>query len=100
MVVGCVFWLSSRIIRAHSDRATLTRPAVVLVGLVVVQVLLGAGVVWTGKAVAVTTLHVVVGAAILATAVVIVMRTWRLFEASRSGVLVDTTLGVPQETAV
>src|SRR5205809_325024 len=52
---------------ARSPRAELRRPALVAAALVVVQVALGASIIWTRRAVVPTTSHVALGAALLAT---------------------------------
>ena len=55
------------------------RDRVSLIGvLLVCQVLLGASIIWSGRAVWIATGHVVVGAAILALTVVVILRTWKL----------------------
>lgn len=79
-IVVCVAlgWLIARVVRAHGDIAQLVRPASLLALLTVVQVMLGASIIWTERAVWVATGHVVVGAAILATTVVTILRSWRL----------------------
>jgi len=61
--------------RRHSQERGLTRPATLLVALVATQISLGAAVIWTRKAVFPTTWHVAVGAAILATSLVITLRS-------------------------
>ena len=65
--------------RGLASRRAVAGPARLLLGLVIVQVAVGAHVIWTGKAVAVTTVHVATGASILATSVVLCLQTWRLF---------------------
>lgn len=61
----------------HRDDPQLGRPALLLVALVVVQITLGASIIWSRRAVLPTTAHVAVGAAILATALVITLRSYR-----------------------
>jgi heme A synthase len=53
-------------------------PAWLLAALVLAQITLGAFVIWTGKQFAVNTLHVATGAAVLATSLVITLRTFRV----------------------
>jgi cytochrome c oxidase assembly protein subunit 15 len=77
-VVICIAWTAGRILRAHRDRMTLVRPALLTTGLVVVQICLGGFVVWTEKAIPIATAHVAVGASILASSVVLTLRVWRL----------------------
>lgn len=76
-VAICVAWAVVRVFGAHRDRRELTRPVLLMAGLVVVQALLGGFVIWTEKAALVTTAHVSVGASILATSVVLTLRAWR-----------------------
>src|SRR5688572_1602437 len=59
----------------HSRRSELRRPALTLACLVLVQVTLGAFVVWSEKNVAINTAHVVVGALTLATSLVLTLRS-------------------------
>ncbi|MDE2890339.1 MAG: COX15/CtaA family protein [Gemmatimonadota bacterium] len=78
VVSGVLVWTAWRVLRTHGSRPDLTRPSVVLLALLFVQLALGALVIWTGKAVAITTLHVVVGAMALATSLVLTLRVWRI----------------------
>ena len=55
--------------------------ALLLAGLVVTQITLGAFVIWERKAPVVTSTHVVCGAGLLLTSWLLVLRTWRLGEA-------------------
>src|SRR5438552_2206759 len=63
---------------ARSPRAELRRPALVAAALVVVQVALGASIIWTRRAVVPTTSHVALGAALLATCFALTLRSVRL----------------------
>src|SRR5881296_3279954 len=56
----------------------LRRPALLAAGLVLVQLTLGALVIWSGRAVLPTTTHLVVGAALLATCLVLALRAGRV----------------------
>jgi len=62
----------------HPTRAELRRPAIVLACLVLIQVTLGAFVIWSQKNVAINTAHVVVGALTLATSLMLTLRSYRL----------------------
>jgi cytochrome c oxidase assembly protein subunit 15 len=62
----------------HRDRKELTRPAILLVCLVLTQVTLGAFVIWSKKDVATNTAHVITGALTLATSLVLTLRSHRL----------------------
>jgi cytochrome c oxidase assembly protein subunit 15 len=61
----------------HGGRRELVRPAVLLVLFVVVQVTLGAYVVWSGLQPLVNTAHVVNGALVLGTSLVLTLRCFR-----------------------
>jgi cytochrome c oxidase assembly protein subunit 15 len=62
----------------HSHRSELRRPALLLCCLVLVQVTLGAFVIWSQKNVAINTGHVVVGALTLATSLTLTLRSYRV----------------------
>jgi heme a synthase len=62
----------------HRASRALTRPATLLVGLVAVQVTLGAFTVLTGRDVWINSLHVVCGALVLTTSLVLTLRSWRV----------------------
>ena len=64
----------SRTARPH---AAFTRPAALLVALVLVQITLGALTVLSGLYVWINSLHVVCGALVLTTSLVLTLRTWR-----------------------
>jgi heme a synthase len=61
----------------HRTRAELVRPASLLVLFVAVQVALGAYVVWSGLQPVINTAHVVNGALVLATSLVLTLRSFR-----------------------
>ena len=61
----------------HATRRELTVPALLLAALVVVQIGLGGLTVLSGRDVAVNSAHVVCGALVLATSLVLALRTWR-----------------------
>jgi len=68
----------------HPGRRELTRPAALLVTLVAVQVTLGALTVLTRRAVWINSVHVVCGALVLTTSLVLTLRAWRDALPSRS----------------
>jgi len=70
----CVLWTAGRILRRHAAEPGLRTPALLLVVLLAFQIFLGAAIIWTRKAVVPTTTHVVSGALILATSLVIALR--------------------------
>ena len=78
MVTLCVGWTMTRIFSQHRAERRLLRPALLLGGLVLLQLTLGALTIWTRRAVLPMTAHVAVGAAVLATSVVITLRAARL----------------------
>ena len=75
-VTGVIFWFVWCVIRRASEFGSVVQLATTLVMLVIVQILLGASVVWSQKSVAITTAHVAVGAAILGTCAMVLARCW------------------------
>ena len=70
LIVACVVLaLLFLVLKNAAGDGRLLRPALLLAGLVALQIMLGASVIWLAKAPVPTTLHVVNGALILATAV-------------------------------
>ena len=61
----------------HRGRSELTRPAVALLVLVAGQIALGGFIIWSERAVAVNTAHVITGALVLATSLVLTLRSYR-----------------------
>ena len=80
-VVLCVGRTVTRIVSRYWAERRFLRPALLLVCLVLLQLTLGALTIWTRRAVLPMTAHVVVGAAILATSVVLMLRATRLIMA-------------------
>ena len=64
--------------RTHGDRMELTRPATLILFLVGVQVMLGAFTVLSRRDVVINSLHVVCGALVLTTSLVITLRAYRV----------------------
>jgi len=62
----------------HTDDPWIRRPALLAAALVVLQVVLGALTIWSRRAVPVATTHLVVGAALLATCLVLTLRATRV----------------------
>ena len=77
----CVGWTAARIFSRYRAERRLLRPALLLVGLVLLQLTLGALTIWTRRAVLPMTAHVAVGAAVLATSVVVMLHAARLIVA-------------------
>src|SRR5439155_1336776 len=66
------------VLRERAAGSWLRRPALLTAGLVLVQLTLGALVIWSRRAVLPTTTHLVVGAALLATCLVLALRAGRV----------------------
>lgn len=81
VVAFCVGWSVTRVLRHYRSAGWLLRPALLLAGLVLAQLTLGALTIWTRRAVLPMTAHVAVGAAVLATSVVLMLRASRLVAA-------------------
>jgi cytochrome c oxidase assembly protein subunit 15 len=69
-----ILWTVARVLTRYRGRAELTRPALLLVVLLIAQVTLGAVTIWSGRAVLPTTTHVAIGAAVLATSLALTIR--------------------------
>lgn len=69
--------LAGHVLYHHRRRRELTRPALALVMLVSMQITLGAFVIWSGKDAIINTAHVVNGALVLATSLLLTLRTFR-----------------------
>ena len=77
VVTLAILATSSHVLYHHRGRRELVRPAVLLLGFVAIQVTLGAFVIWSRRDVVVNTLHVVNGAAVLGTSLLLALRAWR-----------------------
>jgi cytochrome c oxidase assembly protein subunit 15 len=84
VVVAMVSWTVMRALREYDDEPGLRRPALGMLVLLVIQISLGAATVLSRRAVIPTTSHVAVGAALLATCVVLALRAWHLERAARA----------------
>ncbi len=73
-VAGFVIWTATRVIRRRPEESKLLWPACSLLALLAFQIILGALIIWTRKAVIPTTAHVAVGAGILAVTVILTLR--------------------------
>jgi cytochrome c oxidase assembly protein subunit 15 len=76
-VAATVFILWSRDGRTRGPHPAFTRPAALLVALVLTQIALGALTVLSGLYVWINSVHVVCGALVLTTSLVLTLRTWR-----------------------
>jgi cytochrome c oxidase assembly protein subunit 15 len=77
IVTFAILATSGHVLFHHGQRRDLLRPALLLLALVFVQVTLGAFVIWSGKNPFINTTHVVNGAAVLATSLVLTLRSFR-----------------------
>lgn len=77
LVTLCVAWTVWRVWGQYWTVGRLRRPALLLAVLVVCQITLGAYTIWTQRAIVIMTAHVAVGAAVLATSVVLMLRAFR-----------------------
>lgn len=77
IVTTAIVATAGHIFYHHRNRATLTRPAAAILGLVAVQVTLGALTVLSRRDIWINSVHLVCGALVLATSVVITLRSWR-----------------------
>jgi cytochrome c oxidase assembly protein subunit 15 len=78
VVTAMILATSSHVLYHHSERRELTRPALLLVAIVFAQIALGAFVIWSGKNPLINTAHVVNGAAVLGTSLILTLRSWRI----------------------
>jgi cytochrome c oxidase assembly protein subunit 15 len=77
VVSAYVLWTVLRILRRHRDDAGLRRPAVLMLALLFLQIALGGLTVVSGLMVIPATAHVVTGALLLATSLVVTLRAFR-----------------------
>lgn len=75
---GAVLATAARVWSRHTGRRDLVTPATVLVTLVAVQITLGAFTVLSQRDVWINSVHVVCGALVLATSLVLTLRSWRV----------------------
>jgi cytochrome c oxidase assembly protein subunit 15 len=85
VVVASVVTTTAYIWTRHTDTADLAQPALVSMILLVLQMTLGALTVITRRDVWINSVHVVVGALVLATSLVITLRSWRVRFAGVTG---------------
>jgi cytochrome c oxidase assembly protein subunit 15 len=87
-----VAWLVVHIFKRHSANRWLTVPAGLLALLVITQVTLGGYVVWTARDIYINSLHVMVGALVLAVSLIVALRAHRV-RFARAGSGGDTVRG-------
>ncbi len=85
-----VIWTAAAILRRHGRVPQLTRPALILIALLALQIFLGAATVVSRKAVVPTTTHLLTGALILATSLVIALRARRHLAVPARGAAAQT----------
>lgn len=78
LVTTAIVATSAHVWYHHGRRRELARPATLLVLFVAVQITLGAFVVWSGLQPAINTAHVVNGALVLGTSIVLTLRSFRI----------------------
>jgi heme a synthase len=99
IVAGTAISTSIYVWMRHQDRPELARPATLIIFLVVIQVTLGALTVISRRDVLINSLHVVVGALVLTTSLVLTLRSWRTRFADCRLQIADSTeqsIRVPQ----
>jgi heme a synthase len=77
IVLTAITATSSHVWYRHRDRKEVRRPAMLLAALVLMQILLGGLIIWTQKDVAINTAHVITGALVLATSLILTLRSYR-----------------------
>jgi heme a synthase len=84
LVVACAILTTAALVRWRArDRAELVRPALLLVALAAIQVTLGALTVLSRRDPWINSFHVVCGAMVLTTSLVLTLRAWRRVAADR-----------------
>lgn len=84
VVTVCVVGTVALVIGRYRGESWLLHPALAMLILLIVQIALGAFTIWTGMAVLPTTAHVAGGAALLATSLILTLRSYRLLTPTRS----------------
>jgi heme a synthase len=79
IVIFLVLWLSGRVLKMPRHETSLRTPGLILLASLVVQVVLGAITIWSGRAPLPTTLHVVCGALTLALSLLVTINAFRTF---------------------
>jgi heme a synthase len=80
VVTVMVLWTFGTVLRRHRDVRALLLPATLQLLLLSFQIYLGAAIIWTQRAVVPTTTHVLSGALLLVTSLVLALRARRLLE--------------------
>jgi len=91
IVAGTVVGTSIYVWLRHQDRPELARPATLIIFLVVIQITLGALTIISRRDVLINSLHVVGGALVLTTSLVLTLRSWRIrFRLAECGSRIQT----------
>lgn len=77
IVAASIATTTVHVLKHHRQNSVLARPAMALAGLVMAQITLGALTVLSRRDVSINSAHVVCGALVLATSLVITLRSWR-----------------------
>jgi heme A synthase len=77
LVSGLALATVGHVLYHHRQRAELLRPSLLLVSLLALQITLGALTVLSGRQYLINSLHVVTGAVVLATSLVLTLRAYR-----------------------
>lgn len=92
VVTLMISWTVARVLSRFRTEAQLRRPALALFALLMLQVTLGALTIWTQRAVTPMTAHVAIGAAVLATSVILALRATQLVGHDTSQVKTQTSV--------
>ncbi len=90
-VTIAVLWYLVHVYRFYSSLKPFALPAIALVLLLIVQITLGAYVIWSEKAIAITTFHLVTGALLLGTSVIAALVSFRLVKPEMGNIPVTAT---------
>ncbi len=82
-VLTIISWNLLVVIRSYKKELPLLRLSLILMLLVTIQVILGAFTVWTRTAVLFATSHVIVGTLLLATSLLLALRSYRTFQSPK-----------------
>ena len=99
VVTAMAIWTSVRVFRHHADQPLLRRSAILLLALLTCQVTLGILTILTERQFTITSLHVVTGAATLATCLTLTIRAYHLLGLSGESVR-ETTITSPKRAEI
>jgi cytochrome c oxidase assembly protein subunit 15 len=84
VVTLMVGWTFARVMRSYSAERRLRNGAIQMLGLLALQITLGALTIWSGRAVLPTTAHVAIGAALLGATVALTIRAYEVTVRTRT----------------